>query len=233
MRRTFFLVALLLAIAAELQAGIITEYTDRSTFTGAVSGPLTVEDFTDSSHFPISTGVLNSSTHLDVANGPDIMPGDIEAGVTYSTPIGLGFFFNMDTGAGYVGGFLDGFYGGDPDRTLTVTFDSPASAFGFDTNVLMGDTFNLTIDFVSDPDFAGSYNVGGGLSLKFFGFESDAADILAITIQGRGNSTVAFALDNFTFNQPSVHPPVPEPTSLLVFGGSMLGLCVATRRRRV
>ena len=41
----------------------------------------------------------------------NFLPGDIAAGVTYSTPVGDSFFFNIDAGGGFVGGFLDGFYG--------------------------------------------------------------------------------------------------------------------------
>ena len=111
----------------------ITSYSSRASFDAAV-GPTTLENFTDQAHFPILSGVLNQFTRE-----AGLSPGDIEAGVTYSTPIGTGNFFNIDLGGGFTGGFLDSVTSEGGDRPLNIAFDSPVAAFGFDTNQSMGD----------------------------------------------------------------------------------------------
>ncbi len=101
---------------------------DRSTFNAAV-GTNSTDTFGPTDAFPISTGILNSSTNLTTATGGPILPGLIQPGVTYSTPIGTGFFFNIDAGGGFDGeAFLDGGLG----SLLTAdgnAFANPISAF--------------------------------------------------------------------------------------------------------
>lgn len=206
-------------------AGTITTYTDRPTFEAALGVPFTVEDFTDDSHFPISTGILNSATDL-----PDIgiAPGDIQPGVTYSTAIGDSFFFNIDAGGGYEGGFLDGFAQSAFANELTVTFDGPVKGFGFDTNSLMGTEFSITINFISGPAYTNSFSVADSSALEFFGFTSDATDITSAVILGN-DSFFSFALDNFTFGPAGV---IPEPSSIALAGLGALGLLGLARKRR-
>ncbi len=210
--------------ASVIQASAaITTYTDAGAFSVAVGPNITKEDFTDTDHFPISTGVLNQFTDLP---GIGIAPGDIEPGATYSTPIGTSFFFNIDAGGGYAGGFLDGFYGGDPDRELTVTFDSPAAGFGFVYNSLMGDDFDVVIKFTSGPDYVGNFAAGGGVDLRFIGFSSSSADIASVVIDGNGDGTFAFALDDFCFTSDGT-TPVPETSAtwlMLSLGLAGLGM---------
>jgi len=200
-------------------AGSITTYSDRATFTAAVGGSPTVEDFGDTSRFPISTGVLNSSTNLP---GIGITPGLIQPGVTYSTPIGTGNFFNIDAGGGFTGGFLDSIFRGFP---LTVTFDGPVSGFGFDTNQFMGNAFDVTISFLAGNPYNAQLPVPAG-GFSFFGFTSDSQDITSAVISGIG-SGFSFALDNFTFSD--VGPgttviPLPAPLLLLATGLFTLGV---------
>jgi hypothetical protein len=197
------------------QAGTITEYFDQASFDTAVAGPLTVEDFTSTSHLPISTGVLNTFTNL-----PDIgiFPGDILAGVTYSTNVDANSSssneFNIDGGGGgFTGGFLDSLNLGT-NRPLSATFDSPVQAFGFDTigalggtsqTIQIGDTL-LTLTLPdSDTEF-------------FFGFVSSSPDISSATLSSDGTSDAniyGFAADNFTFSQEGASG-VPEASSFLL-----------------
>jgi hypothetical protein len=203
--------AILLAaiVPAVSHADVITSYTDRTAFDAAASGPLTVEDFTSSFHFPISTGILNSETNLyDFEFGASpIVFGTIEPGATYSTPIGVGNFFNIDIGGGHVGGFLDSLGGGHP---LTIDFTEvdpavarPVSAFGFDLGSIGGGTLftTVTISFVSGPDqaFAVPYDFA---SVAFFGFMSDASDITSVSVFNDA-TFLPFDLDNFTYSSPS------------------------------
>jgi hypothetical protein len=211
------------AIAAgAATADTITTFTDRASFETAANTPLTLENFTDGPHFPISTGVLNSETNL-----PDIgiFPGDIQPGVTYSTPVGTGFFFNIDAGGGYSGGFLDGF---EPsDREVTVTFhqtdpNSPRNvyAFGFDIGSLGATDFDVLIRFSNGTQQLFNNPYPG--SVSFFGFQSDAKDISSVVI-GNNGGFFGFDFDNFTYDV------VPAPSAAALLG---LGGLIAARRRR-
>jgi len=229
MKRALYLPAvcalhgLLFVGAASVVHAQITTYSDRPTFDLAV-GPTTVETFTDNFHFPITTGTLNSATNLVVANGSPILPGDIKSGVTYSTPIGSDFFFNIDAGGGYTGGFLDRVGLGFPSTALTITFDGPVSAFAFDTEDLMR-RFRVGINYSGTP-YSDVFSGAG-----FYGFQSGNQDITGLTIFG-ADSSFAFDIDNFTFTKPG-STSVPEPGSMgLLAAASLTGGLVAVRRLR-
>lgn len=211
----------LLSAALPALAGSVTVSTDRASFEAAYTSAYTVETFTDGSHFPISTGVLNSATNLP---GIGITPGMILPGVTYSTPVGNSNFFNIDAGSTYVGGFLDTVTG---DRLLTVTFDGTVSSFGFDTNNL-APIVEVVVNFTdaTTQTFTGSANASG---MQFFGFTSAASDIASVRIGSLSNSTFSFAVDNFTFGEVSA---VPEPGTyaLMALGLAVLGSAAARRR---
>jgi hypothetical protein len=215
-------------LAASAEAGPITPYSNRGAFNTAV-GANTTDDFGPSFAFPISTGVLNSTTNLVTSSGGPILPGRVQPGVSYSTPIGTGNFFNIDGGGGFVGGFLDGGIGNF--SPLTVSFASPIAAFGFDTNDLMGQSFDITFNFSAGAPTLQNYAVPG---TSFFGFQSTAADISSVRIVGTGNQSFTFALDNFSVGgSPGGTPPpsVPEPASLVLFGTGLVGLVGVARRR--
>jgi hypothetical protein len=208
------------------EAGAITTYSDRTTFETDLGAPISVEDFTDSYHFPITTGILNSATNLTVDNGTPITPGLILPGVTYSTPVGLDYFFNIDVdlGALFTGGLLDGMSGLQP---LTASFDDPVHGFGFDTSNIMGSEFSITIKFSSGPDYVQTFPIVDGVN--FFGFVSTTADIQSAEILGNGG-LITFALDNFTYPTPAA---VPEPSSVVLVGVAALsGLTYRRRKRR-
>lgn len=203
----------------------ITTYSDRSTFDAAV-GATTVEEFLSSSHAPISSGILNEFT--DEAG---IRPGDIEPGVTYSTPVGSGLFFNIDAGGGFTGGFLDSVLQFEGDkRALTIDFTSPVVAFGFDTNDAMGRDFDITMVFASGTPFADNFSVAQSSTLEFFGFRSNLADIESVVIQGSSIEAgrMNYALDNFSFGGTAV----PVPAAVWLFGTGLLGLAAMGARNK-
>jgi hypothetical protein len=207
----------LASISGEAEASIV-DYFDRATFTAATDA-ISVEDFTLSAHFPISTGILNAATNL-----AGITPGTILPVVTYSTPVGIGNFFNIDFGGGFSGGFLDTVTG---PRTLTVTFDVAQSAFGFDANALMGD---FAVAITTGSGTTTQTFSAGGPSPTFFGFSDTSADITSLTIAG-SNPTFGFAIDNFTYNA-NLTSAVPEPSIWVMMILGFVGVGFMAHRRR-
>jgi len=126
----------------------------------------------------------------------------IQPGVTYSTPIGESFFFNIDQGGGYPdGGFLDGF---ETDREVTMVFhmDDPNDGrtifgFGFDIGSLGATDFDVKIIFADGSEQ--SFNNPYPGSPQFFGFLSDSPDIAKVVV-GNNNGFFGFDFDNFTFD---------------------------------
>jgi hypothetical protein len=222
------LVYLAIALAAmTAQAGTITEYFDRVSFDIA-AGTVTVESFTPTSHLDIPSGILNSSTNLpDI----DLLGGDILPGVTYSTVVdgnsASSNEFNIDAGGGgFAGGFLDSL-NQNTVRPLTVAFDAPVQAFGFDTEGLFGGTdqtvqIGATTLTLTLPTTNANF---------FFGFVSTAADIGGAVISSNGTSSgniYGFAVDNFTFSAESA-PAIPEPGTLVLLLAGLSILIVGTR----
>ncbi len=223
-RRTFFLSGCFISALtlAPAWAGTISTYNDRSAFESA-AGTVTVEDFTSTFHFPITIGSLNSQTNL-----PDIgiTPGLIQAGVTYSAavPNSGANYFNIDAGGGFSGGFLDTL---NVPRPITVTFDQPNAAFGFDTNSLAG-SLTVTIffaDLSSTTFFTPAID-----QMSFFGYQSSAADITSAVISGNSD-TFGAAFDNFTFTNGVTN--TPEPNTLLLLAPALGVLAVIRKRQRV
>lgn len=219
--RSVFLLALALPAALSAQT-VITTFSSLTDFNNAIgSATVTVEDFTSTFHFPISTGILNSDTNLP---GIGIVPGTIQPGVTYSTTIGTSNFFNIDAGGGFSGGFLDTVTGVGP---LTITFNGTVTAFGFDTNTLMGSSFTITINFTSGAPYTNSFGITSSLPV-FYGFGSNFDNITSVILLGQ-SSSFTFAIDNFRFTNASV---IPEPGVAWLLGAGCVGMAVLRLRRR-
>lgn len=216
--------ALSALFVAPAWSATVSVNTDRASFEASLGGPLTVEDFTDSYHFPISTGVLNTYTDLVVSSGTPITPGMIKAGVTYSVELPMPTYgFNIDAGANFVGGFLDTVAGNGP---LTVTFDNPVAAFGFDTNAFAPNV-HVVVHFSDGSSdtfdgFAPTYD------MHFFGLTGVGSLITHAEIGTTLNGSVNFAIDNFTF----VANPVPEPGTYALMALGLVALGAVARRRK-
>lgn len=223
MRTILFACAgMVLAIIGRVEAGVITEYSDRATFEAAISGPFTVETFTPDFHAPITSGVLNSTT-----NEAGLTPGDIQPGVTYSTtvPSADTYFFNIDTGGGYDGGFLDSL---DTSKTLTITFDGEVHAVGFDKNNRLGDAYQVVVTL---SDATVSTPIKFASLSTFSGFIASGASITSIQIHNLDGS-FGFDIDNFTFDESRIPPAVPEPASVVLLGLGGIGMGLAAWRRK-
>lgn len=223
MRHSTLTASALLLAASAATAGSFTLSEDRAAFTAALVEPYVVETFGWGEGFPITPGVLNASTDLVTQFGWPIVPGRIRPGATYSTPVGESYFFNIDRGGGFSGAFLSGFYGGDPHRRLTITFDTPVSAFGFDTNTI-APNLEVLVRFDDGSSQGFATTVTGD---AFFGFASEpGARIASAEIGGDGNTTFAFGLDNVTYTG-----VVPEPAAGALLAVGLLGIGCALRRR--
>ncbi len=214
----------LVSLSTTAIAGSITQYSDRTAFTTAV-GSVVIEGFGDSARTPISTGVLNSATNLP---GIGITPGFIQPGATYSAPVddATCSCFNIDSGLGFIGGFLDTYRLGINPRPITITFDGPVRAFAFDTSTLGSGTKNVVINFSSGSPFAADLAIVGH---TFFGFESSAQDILSVIVQFNPATFYGAGLDNFTYTEVGDPPNVPEPATFTLAG---LAIAFAALRRR-
>lgn len=236
MTRLSLLAVVPLLLAAPALAGTIT-VSDRGTVAAVLGAQAVVETFgPDIPPYyyasPIATGTLDTNSNFVPASGVPIVPGMIKAGVTYSTPVGADYFFNIDNGGGFAGGFLDN---GGASAALTLTFDAPLAAFGFDTNKLGGTSLTVVLSFLGGGTDTETLAIPDTYAMTGFGFTSGAPNIVGATIQSNGtasNGTDSFAVDNVTFGASiSTSAAVMEPGSLGVLSMGLVSLGLIRRPR--
>ncbi len=210
--RSLVIVAVMLAAAGQVQGEIVT-FTDRFEWESA-AGAVTNYDF-DSQ----PTGVFG---YRDF--------GDFTASPSPSTLVGVvdGSWPGSIDGTNHL--FLTTFSTQSP---LTLTFDSPISAFGFDwrtTSFLTNDGFDLAVNgslLTVSP---------GAPASGFFGLiKTEDGSFTEIMLQDDEDGfglNFGIGLDNVSYGT-GAHPN-PEPTTLAIWGTlGGLGLIAARRRRKV
>lgn len=125
----------------------------------------------------------------------------------------------------------------EDSQSLTFTFTSPISAFGFDLGAVnfdsaltAYDSLNQVLEVVTVPDqvTGGSFPYAG-----FWGINAGSAVIDHFTMQAVISDIYGgdvWVVDNVTYATGSESNPVPEPSTLLLLGTGLL--TVAARRRR-
>jgi len=197
----------------------VAAYTNKALFDSA-AGSTTLETFDSGS-------CCASQTTISTLN-----LGGIQPGVTYSLkdPFSgqYSFIFN---GGGYgfssSGQWLHSFRISGTSA-LNIEFESPVSAFGFDTvNSYMGEGFTANINFSNGSTSVQNVSDMPNRTLVFYGFVSDMG-IDSVEIQGT-SSQYNFAIDNFQFG--GAPAAVPVPAAAWLFGSALAGLGVLRRKK--
>jgi len=212
------------ALSVPASASIIT-FNTRIAFNAAAPG-LPVETFESGLVAPgaiqTCTGPLSSAAASSCFPAGGLLPG-----VTYASSLA-----SLDDmvvlGAGGIAGNPTKALG--PNQfasTFDITFGGSPTAIGFD--VFPGPTAGNVLISAFSPANAtlGMFTISALVAPNFFGLIStDAIGRLNIASQA---SAAGELVDNLAFG-PASATPVPEPTSLLLFGSGALAL--AARRRR-
>ena len=207
-------IALLIALAGQAQAATITEFTSRAAFDLAV-GPTTTEDF--------NSFVVETPFHtipLDV--------GDFTLSMT-GTPVTTSgrnridlpppLFSVFDVDGTNIANVLT-----TSDDSFFITFDVPTTAFGADF-ASWNDGF-LRTDVVVDGIDVLTPPVGGGSTVRFYGFSSDTP---FTTVRFRGLDNDGYGIDNVSY---LVTSAIPEPSTLALLGIAVGALTWRRSRRK-
>jgi len=200
-------VAMLVATAGQVQAGIIT-YTDRTSFEAniAINQLIDFESLTGAQPDPL---VIGDASFVPTGGG------------------GLWATTGYDAPTVYLAAQNDG--------AIRIDIAPGTNAVGTDIGSLFGPTAGFLYDLEdsSGTVASGSFTAADNNS-TFLGWTSDMGDLLRLTISAPTNSfaTTSFeAIDNFTLGTANI---VPEPSSLALFGigACVTGVAAARRRRR-
>ncbi|KAA3607303.1 MAG: hypothetical protein DWQ01_16550 [Planctomycetota bacterium] len=155
--------------------GLAQEIGDRGTLEGLLGGGGTLDDF---EAYVVGVGgaeninsfVLDDTTVTGTGQGP----GLVQDGSTYSCTGGNGLQWNGDT---YFGLGSKTFLANTSDGRLTIQYDNPIGAFGFDLHAFDGfpDTATITILDSSGATIytSGAISLGGSAGV-FFGYQGTA-----------------------------------------------------------
>lgn len=121
---------------------------------------------------------------------------------------------------------------------FTLTFSESISAFGF-YGVDIGD-FNGQVELGLNNGGTTTINIGNSIdiaggSVLYFGFYDLVDSYSSITFGNTASGIDVFAFDDFTIGTienvtPGGGDPVPEPSTIILLGGGLLGLVFARRK---
>ena len=111
------------------------------------------------------------------------------------------------------------------DESLTFTFDTSITSFGFDLNPNPGRVEGWTIDFTTNGSGGGTFNLPVADITEFRGFVFDTA-FTSFTLTSSANDP-PWGLDNL-----AAVSPVPVPAAVWLFGSGLIGLFGIAKRKR-
>lgn len=209
-RKVMYLAAAVLGMAglfantANAAPTFFDDFTDFQNTAIAESIPLTVEDLDSTA----TTGQVASIT-----------TNDHQIEITPETPTTVQIF---DSGGG--NNALRWILA-DPNRSLNFMLTMPANVNAFGIFYLAATGDDMVIAASGDDDTF-TTNLNGG----FLGVIDPDATFSLVDLEFEGDSNLEF--DGIHFGVQSTGGPVPEPTSMALFGLTALGMVIGARRRR-
>lgn len=216
------LLLLLFSLPAVGLAQVIANRTTLNSIVGVNGKTADFESYSISSNNALSAGVdvLNSTTIAN-SQGPGLVPG----GVTFSVSTG-----NIQwDGASYFNSPSREILGNNSAGSLTITFSSPALAFGLDLRAFSGLPFTASVtvyaaDNTTVLSTTPSINLPSSGAAVFFGYQAAAG--IGKVILSQTTYTYSPIIDNLTFSV------IPEPPPYVLLGGGLMLVAMVRRRIR-